>query len=372
MNTISQQDNNLQDMMTADRWLLRVRASANVEVWDEYRRHVGPYKLREERRETETEEQEEEEREEGEEREYPYDQNQELPILWEVSIPQASYHPGRSFTSVFLGHPGMYTFRFTGRSPSAADIHFTAFNAQTKLRTVFFQGVPISGQGRAQFVYNTFDPPATPILILEDGGKVQEIPPTAILTPTESADTTPPTTRIMLERGEVIISAEDNPGGSGVLRTYYTTDGSNFSVYRGPFQLAPEAKLVMAYSIDRNGNREYPGAVLPLLQLSQTHILFTAIAGNPKIAPQRVRVMNADPIPLTGALQWETSSTTPWLAIEPREGKTPSLITLAANIGHLEPGMYTGNVTVRSLIPGVEYIERNIAVTLEVRPGQFQ
>ncbi len=172
----------------------------------------------------------------------------------------------------------------------------------------------------------------------------------------------------MLERGEVILSAEDNPGGSGVLRTYYTTDGSNFSVYRGPFQLAPEAKLVMAYSIDRNGNREYPGAVLPLLQLSQTHILFTAIANNPKIAPQRVRVMNADPIPLTGPLQWEASTPTPWLAIEPRSGKTPGLITLTVNTGKLEPGRYIGNVVVRSFIPGVEYIERTIDVTLEVRP----
>lgn len=361
MNILNQQDNNPQDSIAADRWLLRVRASAYVDIWDEHRRHIGPYKLREEQRETE-------EQEKQEEREYPYNQEQELPLLWEVSIPRASYHPGRSFTSVFLGHPGMYTCRFTGRSPSAADIHFTAFNAQTKLRTIFYQGVPISGQGRAQFVYNTFDPPAAPVLILQDGGKIQEIPPTAILTPAESADTTPPTTRIVLERGEVFISAKDNPGGSGVLRTYYTTDGSIFSVYRGPFQLAPEAKLVMAYSIDRNGNREYPGAVLPLLQLSQTHILFTAIASNPKIAPQRVRVMNADPIPLTGPLQWEASTTTSWLAIEPRAGKTPGLITLSVNTGKLEPGMYTGNVAVRSFTPGVEYIERNIDVTLEVRP----
>ena len=355
------------DAPVADRWLLRVRGAVDVEIEDERGNRIGRYipggEVKEEEREEPGEEKE------GRERpSHPAQANQDLPNLWEITIPGATYHPGRTVTSVFLGQPGRYTCKFRGRSASAADIYFTSFSSQAKLRTIFFQSIPIREREQAQFVYDTFAPPAAPVLTLG----TREIEPTAILSPSESDDTTPPATSISIQDGQMMLSATDNPGGAGVWRSYYTTDGRNFAVYTQPLPLPPDAKIVMGYSVDRNGNREYPGAVLPVLQISQSHIVFTAIAGNTKIAAQRVRVMNPDPIPLTGQLQWRASTETPWLAVEPQEGMTPGLITLSVNIGTLGPGTYTGSVIVSSPTPNVVYAERVISVDLVVSAGQGQ
>jgi len=83
-------------------------------------------------------------------------------------------------------------------------------------------------------------------------------------------------------------------------------------------------------------------------------------------------VMNPDPIPLTGQLQWLASTEAPWLAVEPQEGMTPGLITLSVNIGTLGPGTYTGSIIVSSPTPNVVYAERVISVDLVVSAGQVQ
>src|SRR5207248_2708638 len=155
--------------------------------------------------------------------------------------------------------------------------------AMIKLDTVFFHAIPMTKGSRISFVYNTANPLEGTVIILTSLGITQKISPTAILNSRESADNIPPRTTITIQDGQVIVSATDNPGGSGVLRTLYTTDARTFSVYREPFPLPSDAKLVMAFSVDRNGNQEYPGAVLPVLGVTPTSVSFTAQPGDQSI-----------------------------------------------------------------------------------------
>ncbi len=124
----------------------------------------------------------------------------------------------------------------------------------------------------------------------------------------------------------------------------------------------------MAFSVDRNGNREYPGAILPVLGLSEAHFTLTATAGDQKVGPHTVHIRNLDPLSLTGPLAWMASTDVPWLSIEKTEGQTPDHLTFSLDPGNLEAGTYNGNVIVRSSTPGVVYAERVIPVVLEVKP----
>ena len=80
--------------LTADRWLFRVRGPVQVELVDQQGRHIGPYLEREEdepgRRHSWQGRTQKLHREPGR----PTRQPQELPHLFEVSIPGASYQPG--------------------------------------------------------------------------------------------------------------------------------------------------------------------------------------------------------------------------------------------------------------------------------------
>jgi peptidoglycan/xylan/chitin deacetylase (PgdA/CDA1 family) len=86
----------------------------------------------------------------------------------------------------------------------------------------------------------------------------------------ESTDTTPPVTTISCNGGScqsgpyykpvtVTLSATDNPGGWGVNKTYYTTDGStpttSSKVYTGPFTVHGPTP-VQFFSTDLAGNAE--------------------------------------------------------------------------------------------------------------------
>ena len=97
-----------------------------------------------------------------------------------------------------------------------------------------------------------------------------EPPHTQTITLQQAPDTTPPTTTIACNGAPcstsgytapvtVTLSATDNPGGWGVDKTYYTTDGStpttSSTVYTGPFTVKKNT-TVKFFSTDLAGNAE--------------------------------------------------------------------------------------------------------------------
>jgi len=218
--------------LTADYWFLRMRGGATMRITDSQERYTGP----------------------------AIDQ----PALFAMGIPGVNYNPGQSFSYVSIQQPGIYTFTLAGLTPSALDIYLTGFAGATQLNTVLFQGVPMTSTSQVQFVVNTQTTEAPPMKLDYDGnGNIQLLLPTATLDPLASTDTTPPQTAITIDKaGVVTISAQDNPGGAGVLRTVYILDAQQIIVYAGPFQLPLGVQKVTAFSLDRNGNQEYPGVTV--------------------------------------------------------------------------------------------------------------
>ncbi len=336
-----------------DRWLLQVRGLVQVIVEDQEGRRIG------------------------------HGRDPEFPTLVENQIPGASYSPGQVFSSVFLNQPGIYTFTLIAQTPNSMHVSLSLYNSVSKFDTFFFQGVPMTERGQARLVYDTANQSAMLILALdrEGNGEIERIQP-VILSPQASDDVVPPTTQIDIKDNVVTLSATDNPGGAGVLRTYYTTDGMSRSIYTEPFTLPPDAKIVMAYSEDRAGNLEYPGAVRPVLGLSKTHLVMEVRAETQEVVRHTVDVINLDPISGTGQLEWEASTDVPWLSVEPSAGTTPYPITLSMHSADLGAELreaelkgisgitYEANVIVRSLTPGTVFTERILPVRVEVATAQ--
>lgn len=320
-----------------DRWLLQVRGTAQVMVEDHEGRYIGPSR------------------------------NPDYPYLVENHIPGASYKPGQVFGSVFLDRPGVYSFTFVAQFPTSVHISLGLFNAAGRFHTFFYQNVPMTRQSQARLVYDTDDQSAPPVLELdrEGNGNAERIQPT-ILSPRASNDYVPPRTHLELDGEVVTASATDNPGGAGVLHTYYTTDGTNRIVYGEPFSVPPDAKIVMAYSEDRAGNLEYPGAVRPVLGLSETHMVLRARVGSRETVRHDVEVVNLDPISVTGPLEWEASADVPWLWVEPSAGRTPYSITVSMRSADLPVGRHEGKVIVRSTTPETVFPERTLHVQGEI------
>ncbi len=123
----------------------------------------------------------------------------------------------------------------------------------------------------------------------------------------------------------------------------------------------------MAFSIDRNGNREYPGAVKSVLGLSQTRFVFNTTEGDQRTMSQQLKIVNRDPVPLTGPIDWVVSgNAVPWLCVEPGEGKTPGVVTLSANSSGLKPGIYTTTHVISSPSQDVVFAQQTVQVELHV------
>ena len=126
---------------------------------------------------------------------------------------------------------------------------------------------------------------------------------TQVIQVVSAADTTPPTTAISCDGTTcastnysggttVALTATNNVGGSGVDKTYYTTDGSTpttaSTVYSKPFMLAGNT-TVKFYSTDLAGNAE----AVQTQQLSIT------------------------PFPVTVSLTWDDQYENQWLYLRP-------------------------------------------------------
>ena len=123
--------------------------------------------------------------------------------------------------------------------------------------------LPITRTGQIELVLDTEHPTLQTLkLDFAGDGHIEIITPT-VQSPAASADTTSPTTTMTIQGNFVTLTAIDEPAGSGVLRTYYSTDVEpEFNVYEGSFSLPTNATTLTAFSVDRNGNWESPGVTI--------------------------------------------------------------------------------------------------------------
>lgn len=322
--------------MIADRWLLVVRGLVQVSVEDQEGRRIGPSK---------------DPSEKG---------------FFVKQIPRAYFTPGTYVTSIFLGAPGIYTFDFSASFPNEMNIFLSAFSPARKMHTFFFRSVKVTEADQVKMKFQAGDSStSTPSLSVIKSGQSEDLAP-MILSSEDSDDTVPPVTQIEIgEEGNIAtVKAEDNQGGSGVFQTYFTTDGTTRTIYDGPFKIPASAKIVMAYSEDRAGNLEYPGAVRPVLGISEDKLLVIP-KDNEEERAYDIQVTNLDPIGVTGSIAFVASANAPWVSIDKPEGKTPASIKIIVRLRDVSRGSHEAHVVIRALTPETIFGKKTLIIRVE-------
>jgi outer membrane protein assembly factor BamB len=318
-----------------DRWLVELRGLARLDVTDADGRHLGP--------------------------------DPEHPYLLEEDIPGASYRAGPPISTAFLQR-GSYVVRVTALATTNASLNIRPYDAAGMFSTMLFRSVALDEGQVAELKLDAATGRRAPAVLgvrPEDGAGAREVG-ADILRPAQAMDIAPPTTTATIRDGLVRLAADDGDTGSGVYQTRYTTDGSTFEVYEGPFRLPGDARLLMAHSEDWAGNLEYPGAVLPALGLSETEVTLRPDASGHALA--EVRVENLDPIGISPSLDWEAEAGCDWLRLRPASGGTPETLTILADATGLAPGQHACDIVVRTTAPGALFSERVLPVVVVVEP----
>ena len=101
------------------------------------------------------------------------------------------------------------------------------------------------------------------------------------------------------------------------------------------------------------------------LQLSTPIMAFTAVAGKSNPSSQTLNVSTSTNCANT--IDWNASSSAPWLVITPAKGQlngtNSAAMTINANVATLTPGLYSANVTVQT-----QQNSQSVAVQLTVQP----
>jgi hypothetical protein len=166
-----------------------------------------------------------------------------------------------------------YRVVLEGRAPAgAAQLRISRMEMGTIHETMVFESVPVTVSTAATLTLAT---PALPVgaslaFQYESGAPVDAVGSLPVLSGPASRDLLPPRSSIAIADGIVTITAEDEPGGAGVLRILYSTEATGeFTQYTGPLALPPSAAVIRAVAIDRAGNAEYPGAQIKIEQTSR-------------------------------------------------------------------------------------------------------
>lgn len=158
----------------------------------------------------------------------------------------------------------------------------------------------------------------------------------------------------------------------------HTVAGTGVLGFSGDGGLASSAQLNYPYSVAAEG----VGAVLiadklnhrvrrvlptPSFTAQPTSLTFTASAGGGNPPSQTLSIRNNNP----GAATWNTLFTSPgglqWTVITPASGLTPSEATVGINTTGLAPGIYNGNIVLRS--PLDSSVQNTVPVRLTISPA---
>jgi hypothetical protein len=90
-----------------------------------------------------------------------------------------------------------------------------------------------------------------------DGSLDKKLVPTALLTGKPARDLRPPKLKIeqVVQDGRNLISIAATDRGTGTEVIVYSTDGTHFKVYRGPFSVSADVEKIYAFADDAAGNR---------------------------------------------------------------------------------------------------------------------
>jgi uncharacterized protein (TIGR03437 family) len=151
-----------------------------------------------------------------------------------------------------------------------------------------------------------------------------------------------------------------------------STVPSSFIVAANPTGLQPGVYTGSLLVHPSNGN---PDVTIPVtytvtagnLTVSPATLNFTQAAGGPPSPAQNVTVSTSGS-PLNFSVLTNVSTSVNWLTVSPTAGTTPGTIAVSASAGSLQPGNYTGTVTIAS--PNAGNSPQTVTVNLTV--GQPQ
>ena len=188
----------------------------------------------------------------------------------------------------------------------------------------------------------------------------------SLTSPTKGAWNTVTVPNISVIAGSVYWIAILAPPNSGTLK--YLASGSNGSRSETSRQTTlttlpatwSTGKAWSSSPVSAYGSAA--AATVPILSVSPSSLIFTAVAGgqNPPFASLSVNNTGA------GTLNFTGSTNTTWLSVSPTSGAAPPIQTLQVNaaLGTLPAGVYNGNVTITA--SGAQGSPATVPVTFNV------
>ena len=162
----------------------------------------------------------------------------------------------------------------------------------------------------------------------------------------------------------LVVGAASGPASSATPSSFIVAanpSGLPAGVYRGSLLVHstngnPDVTIPVTYTVT-SGN----------LTVSPASLNFTQTANGPAPAAQMLNI-NSSGVPLTFSALTTVSTTANWLTVTPTSGATPGTVSVSVNAGTLQPGTYTGTVSITS--PAASNSPQTVTVNLTV--GQAQ
>ena len=168
-------------------------------------------------------------------------------------IPGVTFEIGEGVQVAMLPTTGTFQVAIRG-TPAAgtAQLRLSEVTGGTNTKVLVFQGIPLTAETVATTSVSAAGVPASATLKFKYDASSPEqsvgtLPP---VTGEASQDISPPISQISVAQdGLITLTAKDEPGGSGLAQILYTTDGTTFKTYTGPFRAARRHAR-------RNGHRD--------------------------------------------------------------------------------------------------------------------